>query len=117
MQQFLFGIFSLIAVVGTILMYQPQSTFLDDGTVWCCYYDQHYHNCYSGNPGCTLGPAIEFMMEGSAVSATRMVKCHDKLQCPALFEAGYFLSGFRPNCPECTTETNVNSTRQWWMTA
>jgi len=64
---------------------------------WCCYYDQHYHQCYTGKAGCVLSQAIEFQEE----AATTIVNCSPKLECHALLSAGYFLRGFRRGCPEC----------------
>lgn len=88
------------AVIGREWMEQSKQQ-------WCCYYDQHYHNCYSGKAGCVLGPAIEFS-GGDPGATTLLVYCSAKLECPAQLSAGYFMRGFRQGCPECAT-TKIKS--------
>jgi len=72
---------------------------------WCCFYDQHYHNCYSGKDGCILSPAIE-SITNVLVGSVQIVKCSTNLECPVLMSAGFFLRGFQHGCLECQNEIN-----------
>jgi len=70
----------------------------------CCYFGQHYHQCYTGKAGCDIGGAIAFAEPKNAhiFNGVQVIKCSSTNECPGLFEAGFFLRGFRYGCPECT---------------
>ena len=98
--QFVVALISLIVVVVAMKKTGDYLVMLKENR-WCCYYDQHYHQCYTGQAGCDLGPAIEFVAETDVRSSTTVVQCSTELECPAMTTAGYFVRGFRWGCPEC----------------
>jgi hypothetical protein len=90
----------LIVPLLTVLSFVGRYERLTSTPQWCCYYGQHYHNCYTGKAGCDIGSAIAFQVDGDKDDA-EIIQCASSLQCPGVLEAGFFLRGFRLGCPEC----------------
>lgn len=69
----------------------------------CCYFGQHYHQCYTGKAGCDIGAAIGVVSHKNAhiFNGPQVITCSETLECPGLLEAGFFLRGFKYDCPEC----------------
>ena len=85
----------------------------------CCYFGQHFHQCYTGKEGCDIGAAVAFMnpkhSEGAGsgvplreyphtLNGPEYIECSTTNECPGSMEAGFFLRGFRYDCPECSGE-------------
>ena len=66
----------------------------------CCYYSEHYHNCYESvkEEGCVIGPSI-FL--NNFYNQPYFVLCSYDGDCPPTEMGGVFLRGFKNNCPEC----------------
>lgn len=65
--------------------------------VMCCFYRQHYHDCFSAvnHSGCVLGTA-------NAGGVPDTVICSRNNGCDApMSMSGFFLTGFKWNCDEC----------------
>ena len=70
--------------------------------ILCCYYSEHYHNCYESinNKGCIIGPSI-FLESLNNKGQPYFTLCSENMECPPTELGGVFLRGFRKNCPEC----------------
>lgn len=105
-------LFVALAVCGFISQHVTEGMKAKQKS-FCCYYDQHYHNCYDGKQGCVLGPALEFVSEDQSgvkdqdsgvteqQSSVQIIQCNAKPECPGVLNAGYFLRAWKYECPEC----------------
>ena len=75
--------------------------FIDLSLSLCCYYSEHYHNCYESikEEGCVIGPSIC----ANPNNQPYYVLC-SKEECPPSELGGVFLRGFKKECPECKKE-------------
>lgn len=104
---FLFRCVSFLFAFAYIGGYEALNIRNESNAMWCCYFGQHYHNCYTGKAGCDIGSAIAFVENRRILNignGVQVIKCHDKLECPGLLEAGFFLRGFRQGCQECNSD-------------
>ena len=82
-----------------ILIFLTLSSTFQDSKLLCCYYSEHYHNCYESikEEGCIIGPSI---FPEKLYNQPYYVVC-SKEDCPPSELGGIFLRGFKKKCPEC----------------